>query len=1057
MGKSKEIIKNLRLLFILLASAMLAVTGYLVIKYHQRQSALIPYYEALMQEKAFEYTEKISNYFDNLEKKATQISRLPAVENGLEQITTAQPQGALANNTLQKLEGSIKEFIATEPALFKNILLATAEGKIIFSLNQPKYLGFTFNQKSTENNELAFSAQRSYMCLVSDISNFAFDEIIKEPAIYITIPIFKNGKTSGFLFAQANQNNIYKLTQNYLGLGKTGEFVLGNRIKADTQIIAPTRLSPNLAFKKRGIYKPDNKTPMQSAVFASSGTGLGEDYRDTQVIASWRYIPNADWGFVAKIDYSEVIDINKELKNIMLIMLIITFALWCALALSFATIRRSIATKIKKITAIIPAQKFLSRVSLLLFGASLLASGYIYFHMIAAQKAALQNAQTNAQKSAADTTKEIQINLEKFSLLVQGVASSLSSGSLSKENITINITRKLNEESQLTSFCVAYKQPDKNSQKTFAPYMTHKNGTISTQELEDILKAQNRSTNFMELPWFNAAIKNNVGVWIQPTHELLSNQLAITYTEPFFEPHDAKHENPIGVVAATYALDAIKPLLNNLSIGETGYPFLVNKEGKFIFHPTEKYESDTTIFNLAQKEGNESLNSIDTRLIEGKTGLDAYESEKTNQITWIAYQAIPIIQWSLAIVFNQSEINPPGEPLHHQMIWLLIFSVLALLFLCAAATSLIKHKPMRAFSFASSLVFALGILGIWRLVEPKTEINNGILVTNSIGLDAYVDELKKDAVQRHEPELIPLPTGIFIQSWGIVDATHVEIAGTLWQQFNEKLHKGLAHEFDLPDAISTKKSDQYEAVQKDLTTVGWNLSATIAQQFDFSKYPLDSQRIRIEFDHKDIEKNVLLIPDLANYASIRPRDLPGLDRSFQYYGFNIRRSFFSLEKSREDTNYGVQSYSAISEHLKMNYNIIITRDLLNALIVYFLPLLVILFSLFAIFSITGLIGKGRSKRKIFVSLTGYTGLLFALIALHHTLRGQYPSGNVLYIEYFFFYSYMTILVLIVHGAIIQAEAYQEFINEKITPLMRNLFWPIQLGIWFITTVIVFYN
>jgi hypothetical protein len=1057
MGKSKALIKNFRLLFILIAGAMLVATSYFVIKYHRKQSALIPHYEALMQEKAFEYAKKITNYFDDLEKKATQISRLPDIENALEQVKTVQPKDPQANNPLHKLEISIKEFIATEPALFKNILLATAEGKMIFSLNQPKYLGFTFSQKSTENNELAFSAQRSYMCLVPDISNFAFDEIIKEPAIYITIPIFKNGKMLGFLFAQANQNNIYKITQNYLGLGKTGEFVLGNRIKDDTQIIAPSRLSPNLAFKKRGIYKPDDQTPMQSAVFASSGTGLGKDYRNTQVIASWRYIPNADWGLVAKIDYREVIDINKELKNMMLIMLIITFALWCALAISFANIRRSIATKIKKIPALIPPQKLVSRISLLLFGASLLVSSYIYFQMIAAERNALQNAQKSAQKSAADTTKEIQNNLEKFSLLVQGVASSLSSGSLSKENITINITRKLNEESQLTSFCVAYKQPTINSQKAFAPYMTRKNGAISTEELEDILKAQNRNSNFIELPWFNAAIKNNAGTWIQPTHELLSNQLVITYAEPFFEVHDTKHENPIGVVAATYALDAIKPLLSNLSIGETGYPFVVNKEGKFIFHPTEKYESDTTIFSVAKLEGNEALNSIDTHIVEGKTGLNSYESEKTNQITWVAYQPIPIIQWSLAILFTENEISPPGEPLHHQMIWLLIFSVLTLLFLCSTVTSLTKHKPMRAFSFASSLVFALGILGIWRLVEPKTEINNGILVTNSIGLDAYVDELKKDARQRHEPELIPLPTGIFIESWGIVDATHVEIAGTLWQQFNDTLHKGLAHEFDLPDAISTKKSDQYETIEKDHTTVGWNLSATIAQQFDFSKYPLDSQRIQIVFDHKDIEKNVLLIPDLANYESIRPADLPGLDRSFQYYGFNIRRSFFSLEKSKEDTNFGVQSYSAISEHIKLNYNVIITRDLLNALIVYFLPLLVILFSLFAIFSITGRIGKGRSKKKIFVSLTGYTGLLFALIALHHTLRGQYPSGNVLYIEYFFFYSYMTILVLIVHGAIIQAEVYQDFVNEKVTPLMRNLFWPIQLSIWFITTVIVFYN
>ena len=132
--------------------------------------------------------------------------------------------------------------------------------------------------------------------------------------------------------------------------------------------------------------------------------------------------------------------------------------------------------------------------------------------------------------------------------------------------------------------------------------------------------------------------------------------------------------------------------------------------------------------------------------------------------------------------------------------------------------------------------------------------------------------------------------------------------------------------------------------------------------------------------------------------------------------------------------------------------IIIARNLLNALIIYLLPLLVVIFSLFAIFCATGRIG---TTDKVFVSLRGYTALLFALLVLHRTLRAQYPTGDVLYIEYLFFYTYLTILLVIVHGAIVQARIKQETV-ERISPILKSLFWPVQLVVWFITTVVIFY-
>jgi hypothetical protein len=1060
MEKSNALIKYLQIILTTLSVAALGITTYIAIAYYQKQSALIPRYETLMTEKTKEYAGKIINYVDGLEKSAISLSELPAIQKALGMAS------AHANNTEQfkqsfkELEVTVKEFSfhLPEPTVFKDIMLVTTDGAIILSLQNSKYLNTNIHRSPIKNNQLGYSLQRIFMSLTPDISEFYFDEILQELALFISVPVFKDGIIEGIIIAQVNQIKIYEILQNYLGLGNTGEFVLGNRMSNDIQIIAPTRLHPNIAFKESGIYKPAVHIPLQLAVNGETGTSLGTDYRQEMVIASWQYITNAGWGLVTKIDYAEVINMENKLGNYLLFMIMIMLALWSALILSSRGIRHKLLTNAQKLHRKISPRAFFQDAALLFFVISAGIGGYIYYEMIKSQNQALIQAQAKAQERGTQAVKDIEFNLGRIALMVQGVSESLSSGQLSKDDISINISRKLNEESQLFAFCVAYNQPpDTTNQTSFAPYMVRKNGDVVSTQLADVLKSQALHQNFMELPWFKESIKQKKGLWIQPIKEFLTGEWVIMYAEPFFAPQDTQRQNPLGAVSAMYALEKIKPMLAHLSIGETGFSFIVNKEGKFIFHPAEKYESHQTLFTLAEREGNETLNAIDQNIIQGKEGIESYKDNKSNQLTWISYQPIQLIDWSLAVSFIQNEITPPAQQLHHQMIWLIICAVLALLFLCFACSWLIKHKPMRAFSFASSAVLVLGILGIWRLVQPQINVKNGIIVNSAIGLDAYVEELRRVARQRHEPEPIPLKVGIYLYSWKLSGALHIEIAGTIWQEYDPKKHLGLDQDFDLPEATRVTRSDRYEEQEKGYMTVGWNVDATIAQRFDYSKYPLDSQRIRVIMDHKDLEKNVLQIPDLSGYKSMRPTDLPGLSSDFIFYGFKIQRAFFSIEKMDENVDFGIKRYNTITDHMKLNYNIIIVRDLLNALIVFFLPLMVILFSLFAIFSVTGRIGTGRSRMRTFVSLTGYTGLLFALITLHHVLRSEYPSGNVLYIEYFFFYTYITILILIVHGAIVQAEVYQNLINEKITPIMKNLFWPIEVLAWFITTVVVFYN
>jgi TctA family transporter len=119
-------------------------------------------------------------------------------------------------------------------------------------------------------------------------------------------------------------------------------------------------------------------------------------------------------------------------------------------------------------------------------------------------------------------------------------------------------------------------------------------------------------------------------------------------------------------------------------------------------------------------------------------------------------------------------------------------------------------------------------------------------------------------------------------------------------------------------------------------------------------------------------------------------------------------------------------------------------------VLYLIPLLVILFSLFSTLLVEGLRSEPLSI------LGGYTGLFFALIVLQRSLREQLPTGSTLYLEYAFFYTYITIILLIIHTILMYYYKNWESYQKKSLYLMRIMFWPFQLIAWLITTLIVFY-
>jgi len=133
-----------------------------------------------------------------------------------------------------------------------------------------------------------------------------------------------NDKFVGIIILDINMKSVYELIEDKLGLGETGETLIGKQIGDYAVFINTLRHAPDSAFKLK-IHLEDNAAkPIREAVQGISNSGITVDYRSEPIIAVWKHVPITNWGIVAKMDTSEAFKSEIELRNLFIIVSIIT-------------------------------------------------------------------------------------------------------------------------------------------------------------------------------------------------------------------------------------------------------------------------------------------------------------------------------------------------------------------------------------------------------------------------------------------------------------------------------------------------------------------------------------------------------------------------------------------------------------------------------------------------------------------------------------------------------------------------------------------------------------
>lgn len=146
-------------------------------------------------------------------------------------------------------------------------------------------------------------------------------------------------------------------------------------------------------------------------------------------------------------------------------------------------------------------------------------------------------------------------------------------------------------------------------------------------------------------PWYLRAIEVGHTTFTKPYLDLVTMELVIALVTPLTD-----NGQFVGVLSADTVLDALVENIVNVRVGETGYAFIVEKNGMILVHPDQAYVMKSKLQHL-EPDLKWNMEQAQNRLF----GTIHYQSKETNGEHLLSYQRVSDTDWYLCIIVPQTE------------------------------------------------------------------------------------------------------------------------------------------------------------------------------------------------------------------------------------------------------------------------------------------------------------------------------------------------------------------------------------------------------------------
>ena len=314
-------------------------------------------------------------------------------------------------------------------------------------------------------------------------------------------------------------------------------------------------------------------------------------------------------------------------------------------------------------------------------------------------------AQTEASaKSMAKTCAEqVEVRLSTVRKIPEMIGVTLETGALATPAKVESFLREvLVRNPDVYGSCIAFRPYGlEETVSAYAPYFFRDGGEAKFEQLGK------PEYNYFQWDWYRLPRDAGHAMWTEPYFDDGGgNTVMITYSVPF-----RREELFWGIATIDIAMTQLIAETEKITVGKTGYAFIVSKQGRFVACPDH-----TKIMQAAVQETNPVLGA---HMRAGEEGFRRTTEPMQNRAAWIAYVPIQNGELSLAIVFPESEALAEARELRNELLAIGLVG-LAGLFAALVIVARSISKPITQLAAAAQQV-AQGDLEQRLSVESPTE------------------------------------------------------------------------------------------------------------------------------------------------------------------------------------------------------------------------------------------------------------------------------------------------------------------------------------------------
>ena len=593
--------------------------------------------------------------------------------------------------------------------------------------------------------------------------------------------------------------------------------------------------------------------------------------------------------------------------------------------------------------------------------------------------------------------------------------------------------------------------------KFYCPYYDeNKNAVLQIQDIYDY-----RDPSLSNAKWYTNIAKNQKAAWVEPYYAHGAKALVGDYGIPFYYTSGEQKGQLRGTVTMSISLRGFKKMIHKLSLGKAGFGFVNSPKGVILAHPNEAYIGNKTIHAFIKEEPNPELKKAYQSLLDGQSDMLRYKDASSKEEKLFFYDQVTAASWGIGVVFFKNDMIPVDTLLKRKYIHLaIVLGLLAFVLLAIYYTrdflSISEIWYLSYFSVAVLIAIAVLVGYLQHSFPDVVDMEEDPMITLSEVANFVDDENNIAAINKNTP-WVEVPTGIYIDELEFEDEYNINISGLIWQRFDTLTVKKYTPGFRFPQVSPFAEASYIEETtrhyEKDKVLIHYEFRSTVRLPLDYSDYPFDKRNIHLEIEPLDFKDRLLLIPDLHSYDNTAPSKKSGINTEIELPGDKILESYFSYIKKHFTTDFGYIKRDYYNSVPVLQYNIKIRRVLITSFVTYLIPVFVTLIMIFIMIKAT------RKPKKKDVDgggiVQGMAAFFFVLIFSHIDLRKDIVTGDLIYMEYFYFVSY-AMIILATYNLITYTRIAHRIFDYKDNIIVRAIYWPTFFLMVLLITLFKFY-